>query len=164
LTASIKTHVLYDQIRADFLNGPTFDGSYSSDERAWDALTIADGFDSSRQGMRFNDVIDDPDGLGNSADYDGDAAAWAPFRHTPSTVDTHGFWLASQSKFFDDRLHTLIGIRYDTWTSTPNSKTTASTVPMALQVQHPQVAAPSIHSSRAVPTTNGAHRSAPSSG
>jgi outer membrane receptor protein involved in Fe transport len=105
---------LYDQIRADFLNGPTFDGSYSSDERAWDALTIADGFDSSRQGMRFNDVIDDPDGLGNSADYDGDAAAWAPFRHTPSTVDTHGFWLASQSKFFDDRLHTLIGIRYDT--------------------------------------------------
>ena len=101
---------LYDQIRADILN----DGSYSSAQRAWDALTIADGFDSSRQGMRFNDVIDDPDGLGNSADYDGDAAAWAPFRHTPSTVDTHGFWLASQSKFFDDRLHTLIGIRYDT--------------------------------------------------
>jgi outer membrane receptor protein involved in Fe transport len=105
---------LYDQIRADILNDPTFDGSYSSAQRAWDALTIADGFDSSRQGMRFNDVIDDPDGLGNSADYDGDAAAWAPFRHTPSTVDTHGFWLASQSKFFDDRLHTLIGIRYDT--------------------------------------------------
>ena len=40
-------------------------------------------------------------------------AEWGLNRTTQSDVNSNSFWAASQNKFFDGRLHTLFGVRYD---------------------------------------------------
>ena len=60
--------------------------------------------------LQFNEIIEsDIAGLGNT----GSLAEWALSKTTFSKVDSNSLWFADQSEFFNGRLHTLMGLRYD---------------------------------------------------
>lgn len=52
-------------------------------------------------------------GTSNPIRYNGREDLFRPFRTTDSEVVTNSLWFATQSKFFNGRLRTLAGIRYD---------------------------------------------------
>jgi outer membrane receptor protein involved in Fe transport len=93
----------------------------SSDNRAYEYIDISDL--SNRSILRFNNIIEsditDADIIGGSwSDIKGvrdpsETAMWALNRTTESEVLRNSLWFAGQSEFFDGRLHTLIGLRYD---------------------------------------------------
>jgi len=101
-----KQPYLFDQVTS--LQG---NGTFNASNRARDALYVDGGFGADRDGIRFDETTTDEGVIRGEGGKD---AFWTPFRYTPSEVDTHGFWFAAQSKFFEGRLHTLVGLRYDT--------------------------------------------------
>jgi len=59
---------------------------------------------------QFNEIIEsDILGEGNA----GNLAEWALSKTTFSEVNSNSLWFADQSEFFNGRLHTLMGLRYD---------------------------------------------------
>ena len=93
----------------------------SSDNRAYEYIDISDL--SNRSILRFNNIIEsditDADIINGSwSDIKGvrdpsETAMWALARTTESEVMRNSLWFAGQSEFFDGRLHSLIGLRYD---------------------------------------------------
>ena len=133
-----KDESYYDQIPDDALgrtyNGNTLaPGAYiplgraqsetvSGDNRAFEYIDISDLSD--RSILRFNNIIEtditDVDIIdGDWSDIKGqsstrsNAGIWALNRTTESEVIRNSLWFAGQSEFFDGRLHSLLGLRYD---------------------------------------------------
>lgn len=84
--------------------------------RAYEYISLSRGFSPSRSILRFNEIIETDilplpsfDNRNHLA-----PAEWALSRTADSRVTSNGFWFANQSDFFDGRLHTLLGLRYDT--------------------------------------------------
>ena len=132
-----KEDLYYDQVPDDAL-GRTYNGgalptgayipvgrasstTVSGDNRAFEYIDISDL--SNRSILRFNNIIEsditDADIIGGDwSDIQGqssttDTAMWALARTTESEVMRNSLWFAGQSEFFDGRLHSLIGLRYD---------------------------------------------------
>jgi outer membrane receptor protein involved in Fe transport len=99
----------------------------SSDNRAYEYIDISDL--SNRSILRFNNIIesdignedfvdttkswDDVNGVKDTSKHYSGTAMWALNRTTKSKVMGNSLWFAGQSEFFDGRLHSLIGLRYD---------------------------------------------------
>jgi len=109
--------------------------------RAFEYISLSEPFTSNRSILQFNETIEsdigfehfkefvvstDPkvtkliltegvDKYGNviNTDYGVDQAKWALSKTTFSKVNNHSLWFADQSEFFNGRLHTLMGLRYD---------------------------------------------------
>ena len=85
-------------------------------QRAFDYISLSQPFTADRSILRFNEIIESdiailpavPAGLADNR-----AAEWALSRTTYSKVNTNSLWFAEQSEFFNGRLHTLVGLRYD---------------------------------------------------
>lgn len=89
-----KNNRTYDQVKT----GTTlYDGNYYSTQFLKEPLYLANGFGPSAPNVRYN-------GLDNQFQLRTAAA---------SEVVTDGFWAALQSQFFNGRLRSLAGIRYD---------------------------------------------------
>ena len=91
-------------------------------QRAFEYISLSQPFTADRSILRFNEIIEtdllgyaDPNNgnpvLGN-LNNDG-LAEWALSKTTFSKINSNSQWFAEQSEFFNGRLHTLIGLRYD---------------------------------------------------
>ena len=85
--------------------------------RAFEYISLSQPFTADRSILRFNEIIESdiygvlprfPQGLADNR-----AAEWALSKTTFSKVNSNSLWFADQSEFFNGRLHTLIGLRYD---------------------------------------------------
>jgi outer membrane receptor protein involved in Fe transport len=91
-------------------------------QRAFEYISLSQPFSADRSIIRFNNIIEtdfvgyvDPNtgnpvlgGLNN-----GKLAEWALSKTTFSEINSRSLWFAEQSEFFNGRLHTLIGLRFD---------------------------------------------------
>ena len=85
-------------------------------QRAFEYISLSLPFTDDRSILRFNEIIESdigvlpryPAGLADNRD-----AEWALSKTTFSKVNSNSLWFADQSEFFNGRLHTLIGLRYD---------------------------------------------------
>ena len=78
-------------------------------QRAFEYISLSQPFTADRSILQFNETIDSEiGGLPTSG-----IAEWALSKTTFSKVNSNSLWFADQSEFFNGRLHTLIGLRYD---------------------------------------------------
>ena len=113
-----KDERFWDQVPNDAVRD---DGSFLPEPDAWDTritdahrayeyISLTQPFTADRSILRFNEIIEsDILGAGNA----GSQAEWALSKTTLSKVDSNSLWFADQSEFFNGRLHTLMGLRYD---------------------------------------------------
>jgi outer membrane receptor protein involved in Fe transport len=104
----------------------------TSFHRAFEYISLSEPFTADRSILQFNEIIESdiiflhPDYTSYPIEYyetpdlDGSVvrntekdAEWALSKTTFSKVNNHSLWFADQSEFFNGRLHTLMGLRYD---------------------------------------------------
>ena len=94
-----------------FLPEPqAWDNNITDANRAYEYIALSQPFNAGRSILQFNEIIEsDIVGAGNA----GTPAEWALSKATFSKVNSNSLWFADQSEFFNGRLHTLMGLRYD---------------------------------------------------
>ena len=115
-----------------FLPDPVANDNFkriTSFHRAYEYISLSQPFTADRSILQFNERIESDIDFayanfktGKSPEtpiYDGSSrnpqkqAQWALSKTTFSQVNNHSLWFADQSEFFNGRLHTLMGLRYD---------------------------------------------------
>ncbi|CAI8313461.1 MAG: Catecholate siderophore receptor Fiu [Opitutia bacterium UBA7350] len=99
------------------LSGNTVNGQF----RAYEYISLSQPFADDRSILRFNEIIEsdipvlpfEDVSTGNFTHLDYPNAEWALARTTDSKIRTNSLWFADQAEFFNGRLHTLVGLRFD---------------------------------------------------
>ena len=78
--------------------------------RAFEFISLSQFGTADHDILNFDEIINsEVVGAGNA----GNPAEWALSKTTFSKVNSNSLWFADQSEFFNGRLHTLMGLRYD---------------------------------------------------
>ena len=131
------TNPLLNDIYGAFLPTPQSFGTYSkinSYHRAYEYISLSEPFTADRSILQFNETIESDidfayvvnNAAQETAYADNPAtpldeslrnpvtqAEWALSKTTFSKINSNSLWFADQSEFFNGRLHTLMGLRYD---------------------------------------------------
>ncbi|MDB2506485.1 TonB-dependent receptor [Opitutales bacterium] len=105
------TNPALNDIAGAFLPEPqAWNNTITDASRAYEYIALSQPFTADRSILQFNEIIEsDIVGAGNA----GNPAEWALSKTTFSKVNSNSLWFADQSEFFNGRLHTLMGLRYD---------------------------------------------------
>ena len=96
-----------------FLPTPQAYGTFekiTNDHRAYEFISLSQLGSADHDILNFDEIIDS-EVVGEGVN--GDPAEWALSKTSFSKVNSNSLWFADQSEFFNGRLHTLMGIRYD---------------------------------------------------
>ena len=115
-----------------FLPDPVANDNFkriTSFHRAYEYISLSEPFTADRSILQFNETIEsdiefayanfatstseETPNLDGSLRNPETQAQWALSKTTFSKVNNHSLWFADQSEFFNGRLHTLMGLRYD---------------------------------------------------
>ena len=131
------TNPLLNDIYGAFLPTPQSYDTYkktNSYHRAYEYISLSEPFTADRSILQFNETIesdidfaylvggdiqetayedDEATPLDESLRNPEELAEWALSKTTFSKVNSNSLWFADQSEFFNGRLHTLMGLRYD---------------------------------------------------
>jgi len=78
--------------------------------RAFEFISLSQFGTADHDILNFDEIIDS-EVVGEGVN--GDPAEWALSKTSFSKVNSNSLWFADQSEFFNGRLHTLMGLRYD---------------------------------------------------
>jgi outer membrane receptor protein involved in Fe transport len=78
--------------------------------RAFEFISLSQFGTADHDILNFDEIINS-EVVGEGVN--GDPAEWALSKTTFSEVNSNSLWFAGQSEFFNGRLHTLMGLRYD---------------------------------------------------
>ena len=82
----------------------------TNEHRAYEFISLSQFGSADHDILNFDEIIDsEVAGFG----VNGDPAEWALSKTTFSKVNSNSLWFADQSEFFNGRLHTLMGLRFD---------------------------------------------------
>ena len=107
------TNPLLNDINGAFLPTPQAYGTFekiTNDNRAYEFISLSQFGSAGHDILNFDEIIDS-EVVGEGVN--GDPAEWALSKTTFSKVNSNSLWFADQSEFFNGRLHTLMGLRYD---------------------------------------------------